>query len=212
MIEALKAGPGAPNRVTVVDYFTKLTNPAALMPGEPLEKLPLRFVPGSREQMKALAEQIARFSNGDPAAYAFQPNYAVDDAKKPAGVKTPAQVLPKVAPEAKKAIEVPRDANLDPNSPDAPWRSFPLPFGKDAGTKLADLDKKVLYGWCVNFKVQEQWEDKDGNVRDTKPEKLAKDRKFREMLDEAAKHYEFEMPADAAQAETTPPEDDDIPF
>lgn len=183
MIAALNAGPSQPDRETVDSYFRHLEDPCPLMPNESLEDLPLRFVPATTGQMRDLVEKIKQFGAGIPAAHAFLP-HPEPEGEAP---KTPAR-----APA--KPIEVPRDANLDPNSPDAPWRSFPVPFGKEAGTPLAKLDKKVLFGWWANFEPKETWEDKQGTVRATAPDKLGRDRKFREMLDEAGKHYEFQEP------------------
>jgi hypothetical protein len=55
----------------VEEYFRKLENPYQLMPDEPLESLPLRFVPSTTRQMRDLSEMIARFGDGEPAAAAF---------------------------------------------------------------------------------------------------------------------------------------------
>ena len=63
MIAALKAGPGEPNRDICTEYFRKLEHPAQLMPGEELEELPLRFVPSTTGQMRALSEKLAEFSS-----------------------------------------------------------------------------------------------------------------------------------------------------
>lgn len=75
----------------------------------------------------------------------------------------------------------------DVDSPDAEWRSFPVPFGKDAGKKLADLPKNTLYGWCMNFTVETEYRGKPKKDAD-----IARDRKFREMLDDAKEHYGFD--------------------
>lgn len=83
-------------------------------------------------------------------------------------------------------IEVPRDANLDPNSPDAPWRSFPMPWGVNKDTKLADLEKKYLYGQWANYTVETTF-----NGKPKRPETIAKDTEFREALDAAGSHYGF---------------------
>lgn len=66
-----------------------------------------------------------------------------------------------------------------------------MPFGKCAGQKLEDLDKKYLFGLWANFQPSATWEDGIGQTRKTDPDKLAKDFVFRAMLDEAGKHYEF---------------------
>lgn len=74
----------------------------------------------------------------------------------------------------------------DPNAPDAPWRSFPVPFGKMAGKKLAEIEKKYLFGFWANFVVETEYQGKP-----KKPETIAKDTAFREMLNEAGAHYGF---------------------
>jgi hypothetical protein len=140
-----------------------------IMPGENLEDWPLMWVPASKAQMETVIAKVKAFSQGLPAEKPFTAHGA----------------------EKFKAIEVPRDEQPDPNSPSAHWRSCQMPFGKEKGRALADLDKKYLYGLWANFEVQETWEDDRGNVHDTKPEKLAQDQRLREMLDEAGKHYEF---------------------
>lgn len=163
-----------------VDYFRNIDN--ALMPNEDLERLPLEWVPLTREQLAKLNKAISAFANGNPAVKPYEPNPIKEEEKKRRATAA--------KPKAAKPVEVPRDENCDPNSPSAPWRSFPVPFGKDAGVKLTDLDKKVLFGWWANYKVETEY-----NGRAKKPETIAKDRKFREMLDEAGKHYEFGKPA-----------------
>jgi hypothetical protein len=83
-------------------------------------------------------------------------------------------------------IEVPRDENIDYNSPDAPWRSFPIPWGQHKGVTLSKLDKKVLFGFWANFVVETEYKGQP-----KKPETVAADTRFRQMLDEAGMHYEF---------------------
>jgi hypothetical protein len=152
-----------------------------LMPNEALEELPLQYAPISGDQYVAFLAKLTSWSvSGKPEKpYGANPDPELEKNR---------DVKPG---ELKAQIEVPRDENVDCNSPSAPWRSFPVPFGKHAGTKLADLDKNVLYGFCANYKPEEFWTNKEGKKVQTKPEKLAKDRKFRAMLNEAAAHYEF---------------------
>lgn len=99
MIKNLLAQPGQPNRVTVLEYFRKLRDPSVLLPGrEELEAIPLQFVPLTPEDMKALVNQIGLFNAGHPAVHAFPPH--PDPLAKPVpGVKTAAQVVPKVVGE-----------------------------------------------------------------------------------------------------------------
>lgn len=138
-----------------------------LMPNEDIASLPLHWCPVSGEQIRALVENIKDFcqSGSSPKPWPF-------DAHKE---------------EAKpKPIEVPREQE--------PWRSFPIPFGKQAGKKMGDVDRKYLFGLWANFKAEETWVGEDGKEHKVKPDKLAKDRKFREMLDQAGLALEFSKP------------------
>lgn len=143
---------------------------------EGLEDLSLVHVPDSKEQLEVFMNCLKQYVDDGTVVVPYGEGVT--------------------APSVPHGIEVPRDKNIDPDSPDAPWRKFPVPFGKHAGTKLADLDKNVLYGFWANFKAEETWTDNRGQVRNTKPDKLEKDRKFREMLNEAGAHYEFTAPED----------------
>jgi hypothetical protein len=135
-----------------------------IMPGENLEDWPLMWVPASKVQMESVIAKVKAFSQGLPAEKPF----TAHGAEKLVAATAPA--LP---------------AN-------EPWRSFLMPFGKQEGQALGDLDKKYLFGLWANFKVEETWEDRNGNVRDTKPEKLEQDQRLRAMLDQAGAHYQFE--------------------
>lgn len=165
MIAALKAGPGEPNREIVTEYFRKLENPAQLMPNEELESLPLRFVPATTKQMAALADKLMAFGNGERAAAAFPAHPEPEGPQKP--------------------IEVPRE-NVDKPSDQDAWRTFPMPFGKNAGVILEELEKNYLYGLWANYTVETEYKGKP-----KRPESIAKDQTFRAMLDLAGKHYEF---------------------
>jgi len=132
-------------------------------------------VPVSKEQFDSL--MAALNSSGEPKA-----PYPIN----------PEPLAPKKAKaKEEKPIEVPREENIDPNSPQAPWRTFPVPWGKHAGTPLAQLDKGVLFGFWANFEVETEF-----NGKPKRKETIEKDRKFRLMLDEAGKHYEFTKPED----------------
>lgn len=173
MIATLQAGPDQPSRAIVTEYFQKIDQ---LMPNEQVEDLPLRFVPANKEQMLALTSKLSEFGNGLEAARAFPPN---DEPAKPKGSAKPKQV------------EVPRDPDAhddpdDPDSPNARWRTFPMPFGKNAGVSLEDLEKNYLYGLWANFKVEREF-----NGKACKPEKIERDTEFRAMLDMAGTHYQF---------------------
>jgi hypothetical protein len=161
MIEQLRAGLGQQNERIAVEYFRKI---GQIMPNEAVEELPIRFVPFSKQELGTLINCISNFEAGGDAISAFEPH---DEAEE-------------------KPIEVPRDANLDYNSSDAPWRSFPMPWGKNAGVALADLEKNYLYGLFANYKVETEY-----NGKPKKPETIAKDEEFRSMLDLCGLHYAF---------------------
>ena len=87
-------------------------------------------------------------------------------------------------PKAKKTVEVPRE-DVD-DSEEEEWRQFPMPFGKNAGTAMEDLEKNYLFGLWANYKVETEY-----NGKPKKSETITKDTKFREMLDQAGNHYQF---------------------
>lgn len=167
MIKDLKAGPDGDNRKLVTNYFRAV---AALLPNEELEDMPLRFVPTSKEDMDKLPLAIGKYENGDQAVLPY-----------PIGTIEPEP--PKGRP---KPVEVPRDKPTDAHDDDDAWRSFPVPFGRHAGVILDEIDKKVLYGFWANFKVETEY-----NGHPKKAESIAKDRTFRAMLDAAGEHYKF---------------------
>lgn len=160
----------------LTEYFTAV---GQLLPTEGLADLPLRFVPVSHEQLAMLRTRVAQFGNGERAEPAFEPNpepLAGKAAKKAGDVAKAMTQSPEAVATAARAINA-----------DAPWRIFPMPWGKQAGQQLADLDKKYLYGLWANHVVETEY-----NGRPIAPEKIALSEKFREMLDEAGKHYGFE--------------------
>lgn len=172
MISKLNAGPGSPDRQVITEFFEKA---AAILPGsEMLEDIPLEFVPVSKEEIAALQEAIARFDRGDYAEIPYKHKVVNETLKEPEQGELPT-----------KPIEVPRDD--EPPADDEPWRSFPMPFGKQAGTALEDLDRKYLFGLWANYAVETEY-----NGKPKKPETIAKDQLFREMLDAAGEHYNFE--------------------
>jgi hypothetical protein len=73
----------------------------------------------------------------------------------------------------------PRDPRTEQTDPDW-WRSVKIHFGKSEGLTLEELDKKALYGWCLNWEPQPY----EGAVS---PE----DARLRRALDDAATHYKF---------------------
>lgn len=66
------------------------------------------------------------------------------------------------------------------------WREFIVPFGQHKDKKLGDLDTKVIYGFFMNFKVEETWQG-----RPVAPDKIQRDTMFRLNLDMAGEHYGF---------------------
>lgn len=67
------------------------------------------------------------------------------------------------------------------------WREVQVPFGQQQGVKLADLDKKKLWGWWMNYEVEEEY-----NGHRKSEEEIARLNEFRQALDAAGEHYEFE--------------------
>lgn len=66
------------------------------------------------------------------------------------------------------------------------WRSYPMPWGKNKDTLLADLDKNYLYGLVMNYEVEREY-----NGAPKKQETIEKDEEFRRMLDDAGRHYDW---------------------
>lgn len=148
------------------EFFEKV---GAILPNESLEDVPLSHVPVTAEQKDALMRAIGEFGSGEEARLPYPLN------------------LVTFRKEAEKAQ--PKNASTDPsdpNSPQAPWRSFPMPFGKSAGVKLADLDKKYLYGLWANFTVEKTY-----NGKPRPAEKIASDQRLRNYLNDAGVHYAF---------------------
>lgn len=140
---------------------------AGLMLGfDNLETMPLSAVPTSLGQFRELMAKVA--VKNTPAA-----DTGVDNEGFP---KDESQ-----APSPEEPDDVPFD---DPNSPDAPWRTFRVPFGPSKDTPLAKLDKNNLYGWYKNYVVETEWKG-----RPCKPEKIAEGNAFRACLNDAGRHY-----------------------
>lgn len=156
-----------------------------IFPGENLQDWPLRYVPVSSPELGQLFDSLEAFANGNPAK---APYPAHEEPAEKAPRKAPGK--PQDKPEAQ-ADEKPSQA--DPDAPDAPWRSYVLPFGRQEGVALADLDKNYLYGLWANYQPKETWIGNDGREHDTLPADLARDRQLRAMLDQAGLHYEFKL-------------------
>lgn len=172
------------HRTRLIELLTPL-GPAALeycqkcgllLPTEELKDLPLRFVPATVDQKDAFMAAVQAFVDGGEAK---KPAYAIG--VPPHGEITGRQDKPDIGKSLENIKKAADQANAEP------WRSFPMPFGKQAGVKLADLDKKYLFGLWANFKVETEY-----NGRPKKPETIAKDTMFRQMLDLCGQHYKFE--------------------
>lgn len=145
MIAALKAGPGEPNRAICTEFFRKVDgfgpDSPQLAPFEEIESLRLNFVPATTGQMKALAEMLARFGNGDQISQPFPPHKIDDDGdlgpQKPkaavSGVKSAAEIVPKVVPEA-----TPAEAGA---AKDPLWWRNVIVSRPRKGMKKADYDR-----------------------------------------------------------------------
>lgn len=102
--------------------------------------------------------------------------------------------VPKTKKEADKILaEIRKRAGVGepPPEADAPWRSFPVPFGKNAGTPLGNLPKNTLFGFWANFEVTTEY-----NGHPKSESQIEKDEEFRAALDAAGEHYQFEKPED----------------
>lgn len=91
--------------------------------------------------------------------------------------------MPAASPAPAGAVNVPRDP--EPANPEE-WRTFKMPFGQNEGIDLANLDKKYLFGLWANWTPKTEWQGKP-----LSSDRLAIDKKFRQMLDAAGQHYEF---------------------
>lgn len=162
MIEQLQAGEGHGNRKVVEEYFQKI---GQLIPNEQIEDLALRFVPFSKQELDFLVNCLSNFEAGGEAIRAFTPHGEADEpAKKKGDFDDP--------------VESPEEEE---------WRSFPMPFGKNSGVAMEDLPKNYLFGLWANYTVETEY-----NGKPKKPETIAKDTKFREMLNQAGEHYKFD--------------------
>lgn len=177
-LELLKAGQGGENRAMVHEYLLKAD---ILLPNEEPEDWPLRWVPNSREQLQALQNCIDDFAAGGELTLPYKPNDDMSGGKKSVPKQSATDGASESSP-AQKTLDP-----SDPNSPEASWRKFQVPFGKSKGVELAALEKNTLFGFWANFKVETEWK---GNP--IKAEKIAADQAFRDALDAAGLHYEFQ--------------------
>lgn len=149
--------------VLLHEYATKN---GILLDPEDISEWPLNKVPTSKDELRKLMKSIEEFRDGGAPPSDFMPP--------PAGY-TPSAGTRNADDEAD-------DVPYDPEE----WRSFPMPFGKHAGIKLEDLDKKYLYGLWANYVVEKEF-----NGKAKSEATIQKDRQFRAYLDDCGKHYQF---------------------
>ncbi len=136
-----------------------LLPPAGDFPGEPIELLEARHVPTTKRAAVAILAELDSLLPED---------FVITNAP-PATAPQPAQ--------------------SEPDHHDTDWYQFPVPFGKDAGKMLGELEKNTLFGWWSNFTVEREYKGKP-----RPKDKIETDRTFRVMLDKAGVFYKFEEP------------------
>lgn len=149
-----------------------------IMPNESIGDIPLRFVPISTKQFESFKECLGVWVKDGKVGNPYLPNKFGNEA--PESTKIP-HGKPK---EDDGSVDyVPPGEDSKPEA----WRSFPMPFGKNAGVLLEDLEKNYLFGLWANYTVETEYKGKP-----KKPETVAKDQTFRAMLDLAGSHYNFQ--------------------
>jgi hypothetical protein len=73
---------------------------------------------------------------------------------------------------------------------DQSWRTMPVPFGKDAGKPIGEMNKEKLFGWWMNWLPKPT--TPNGTVK--QPGTMRMEEAFREALNAAGKHYQFKAP------------------
>jgi len=152
--------------------------PDDITPGEPIEMLEARHVPTTRKAADAI---LAELDGLMPA----------DQRPKPAGASRPPSESRGQASGASQGNVATKKAGFEPTHHSEDWYQWKMAFGKDKGRMLGELDKKTLWGWWCNYEVETHW-----NGKPKKPETIANDERFREMLDQAGAFYKFEEPND----------------
>lgn len=137
---------------------------AWLMPNEPLKDIQLKYIPTTQGQFNRFMLCLKKWEETGVAEKPYTPHIEPDK------------------PKAKAETKVDSTESMK----DDPWRTFPMPFGKNAGVNLEDLEKNYLFGLWANYKVETTYKGKPRN-----PEKIELDKQFRLMLDLAGAHYEF---------------------
>jgi hypothetical protein len=189
------------------------TTPPAKVAQKPVSA-PAKATPETPEQRKARWIALCVSAGGGKPDYAravaielgiLLPTEVLTDwpVSKLPETKQAAQEITEAIRKAAGVQEPPPDVSKN-ETPEVeePWRSFPVPFGKNAGTPLGKLPKNTLFGFAMNFKVETEY-----NGRPCKPEKIERDQAFRDALDAASEHYGFQTPEEkATEAE------DDVPM
>ena len=137
---------------------------AWIMPNEESAQLEDRYLPKTTGEMKAFKASFEQWIKDGTTVQPY--NCPIPD--------------PKAKP-----VEVPRE-EVDNSESDEAWRQFPMPFGKNAGVPLEELEKNYLFGLWANYTVETEY-----NGKPKKKETIEKDKIFRAMLDLAGEHYEF---------------------
>jgi len=150
------------------DCYSYLVSVGWMLDTETLATLEPRYVPRNPDQWDLLMRGLGQFIKDGVAEIPYDP-------------------IEEPPPEKPKKSNAPTGP-----SEDEPWRSFPMPFGKFAGVPLSEMDKGQLWYWWNTYEVEETFQPKDGGPpKKLKPTTVAKNRKFREMLDQAGQHYQF---------------------
>ena len=139
---------------------------------------------------EATPEQFQKFMAAlnpvrEPATEYFKRKGWLPDKPEAVLEELPIKHVPKTKREFD-SIMAELEAWMDGEQQAPDWKSFPMPWGKNKDTPLGDLDKKYLFGLFMNFEVEEEYDGKRKHE-----DAIAKDRKFREMLDAVGEHYEW---------------------
>jgi len=180
------------NDQTLLQWACDDGPPYALVPNEQLEEWPLTLVPTTKAGLAEMVRKCATFMGVEPTKFVGSGTEAPYDhvamPQKPAGAPSAGPSAPP-ASGASQAKPAPTKANPEPAHHSEEWYQHKMAFGKDKGRMLGELDKKTLFGWWANFEVEHEYKGKP-----KKPETIAADEHFREMLDRAGEFYQFEEP------------------
>ena len=165
--DLLKCHPNQENYQNIHEFFVKA---GCILVNESLEDVPLRFIPASQAQMRQLGAALADFGAGEPATRPF------------------VNADPETEPSKEKQVEVPAKGEKEKNPLREDWELFPIPFGKQAGKTLGQVDRKYLYGFWAGYEVETTYRGKP-----RKPEAIRKDQAFRDALDAAGMALDFKL-------------------